>query len=181
MSLDTFKKKILRLWKWYVQGYYHCHRCPYAWNDACPGCEDYDCGCVIFGDTRDTCRLLPPIRFLLGWGKKKRFQYTHAHEYDDLVIQYELKEKHEAAMTKAISNSLNQWKLTLYRENFDGTYVPVEDLDAEVEVITHWIVDEYEPAVHPVQQLSLRQEWSNLIRKTWKGFIRIFAPYFTKY
>ena len=178
--MKLFWKKIKKFWKWYVLGYYHCDRCPYSWDDACPGCEDYDCGCVIFGDTKDTCRLLPPFRFLIGWGKKKRFQYAQAHEYDGLVDWYEEHERKEAIMAKTISNNLAQWQLSLHRSGVDGSTAPVEDINAEIEVLAHWIVDEYEQAAHPVQRPTLCQEWKNLLHKTWRHIIGHFAPYFTK-
>lgn len=173
-------KKIKRFWKWYVLGYYHCDRCPYSWDDASPSCEDCDCGCVIFGDIRDTCRLLPPFRFLIGWGKKKRFRYAQAHEYDGLVDWYEERERKEAIMAKTISNSFEKWGLSLHHTLLDGTTAPVEDLNAEIEVIAHWVTDEYEQEIHPVQHRPLREEWKLLLGKTWRSFIRHFAPYFTK-
>lgn len=180
MKLSKFKKNIQRFWRWYVLGYYHCDRCPYSWDDACPSCEDCDCGCVIFGDIRDTCRLLPPFRFLIGWAKKKQFQYAKAHEYDDLAAWYMENQSREAAMVTSISDSLKKWHLTLHHTADDGSVVPVVDQEAEIEVVSHWVVDEYEQQAHPVQHFTLRQEWGMLIRKTWKQFIRFFAPYFTK-
>lgn len=181
MKLASFKKKIQRFWKWYVLGYYHCDHCPYSWNDACPSREDCDCGCVIFGDIRDTCRLIPPFRFLFGWGKKKRFQYAQAHEYDDLAEWVQKHEQAETEMGAAISSSLNMWNLSLHHPSVDGSISPVLDLTAEIEVISHWIVDEYEQKVHPVPHLTLRQEWKTLLHKTWKRFIQFFAPYFEKH
>lgn len=180
MKLNALKKNIQRLWRWYVLGYYHCNRCPYSWDDAFPGCEDCDCGCVIFGDIRDTCRLLPPFRFLIGWGKKKRFQYAKAHEYDDLVDWYKEHERRVPTMTAAIAKSMEEWNLSFHHPLPDGTQMPVGDLNEEIEAISHKVVEEYEREIHPVQHRTLKEEWKLLLAKTWTQFIRLFAPYFTK-
>lgn len=53
---------------WYIKGEYHCDNCPFCWGgEYRPGCDDYDdVGCYIFNDLKDSCRLLPPLRFILG-------------------------------------------------------------------------------------------------------------------
>ena len=65
------RKKKSKAIEWYIRGEYHCDKCPFCFGgEYLPGCDDYeDAGCYIFGDLRDTCRLIPPIRFILGWGK----------------------------------------------------------------------------------------------------------------
>lgn len=173
------KSKFRRFWEWYVLGHYHCDRCPYSWNDAFPGCEDCDCGCVIFGDIRDTCRLLPPFRFLIGWGKKKRFQYAQVHEYDDMAAWYQSQERNAPAMAAAITQCMERWNLNFHHPMPDGSQVPVEDQKSEIEAVAYWVADEYEREIHPPKHLRLRDEWALLMKKTWKQFVRSFAPYFT--
>ena len=80
---------------YYIKGEYHCDKCPFCWGGGyMPECDDYDdAGCYIFGDLRDTCRLIPPIRFILGWGRRKRTEYFRAHKYDDFSEWYAEKKK----------------------------------------------------------------------------------------
>lgn len=78
---------------YYIKGEYHCDKCPFCWGgEYMPGCDDYDdAGCYIFGDLRDTCRLIPPIRFILGWGRRKRAEYFRAH--DTTIFQNGMQKK----------------------------------------------------------------------------------------
>ena len=102
------KKKKSKAVDWYIKGEYHCDKCPFCWGgEYLPGCDDYDdAGCYIFGDLRDTCRLIPPIRFILGWGKRKKSEYLRAHEYDDFEEWYVDKEKKETAFGQAFNNRI---------------------------------------------------------------------------
>ena len=73
---------------WYVYGHYHCDKCPMCWAEwSYEG--DGDCGCYIYGDLRDSCRLLPPFRWLRGWHRKKRALYWEAHQYDGMAEWYQ--------------------------------------------------------------------------------------------
>lgn len=42
--------------RWYICGEYHCDHCPYSWEER--GEEDADAGCYLFGELRETCRLI---------------------------------------------------------------------------------------------------------------------------
>ena len=65
----------------YILGEYHCDTCPYGWEDWYYE-GDCDCGCYIFGDIRDSCRLIPPLRALIGWPRRKKSRYYASHQYD---------------------------------------------------------------------------------------------------
>ena len=73
--------KFKRFWNYYIKGEYHCDTCPFCWEER--GYEDADAGCYIKGELQDTCRLIPPFRFLIGWGRRRKVRYIRNHEYDD--------------------------------------------------------------------------------------------------
>lgn len=63
-----------------------------------PGCDDYDdAGCYICGGLRDTCRLLPPVRWLLSIIPRRKMEYHQMHEYDDIDEWYTEQDREENA------------------------------------------------------------------------------------
>lgn len=101
--------KLKNFWKFYVKGEYHCDSCPFCWGGGyLPGCDDYDdCGCYIKGDIADkSCRLIPPIRFLLGWGKRKKARYYENHRYDDYEDFMQMVTLEENAVEDALNEYL---------------------------------------------------------------------------
>lgn len=173
------KNKLKRVFEWYILGKYHCDKCPYCWSEwSYEG--DGDAGCYIFGDLRDSCRLLPPFRTLIGWPKRKRVEYFRAHEYDDFAEWHIAHEKRELCFRKLFLEQVEDcdiyWK--------DDTREDRKPLDVE----NDWIIGErlrimcnvYEGEAHPIVIKSLKQEWKELIKKTWNSFIAVFKPYFCK-
>lgn len=67
------KKRISDYWHWYILGEYHCDHCPYSWEERYD--DDCDAGCCIKGDIQDTCRLIPPVRGIVGFFATKRYIY----------------------------------------------------------------------------------------------------------
>lgn len=164
-----------RFWKYYIKGEYHCDTCPFCWGgEYMPGCDDYaDCGCYIKGELRDTCRLLPPFRFLIGWGRRKKTLYYLAHEYDDVDKWICEEERKDMAVMEIL-------------EPFLGELATIQNLDfinPGEKVPSYMIYDirhKLEDALIPVKYVSLKKRWKELIKDTWNRFLMIFKSYFCK-
>ena len=146
--------------KYYIKGDYHCDTCPFFWEER--GLEDADAGCYIKGEIQDTCRLLPPLRFLIGWGRKKKALYYCWHEYDGFEKWLEDEERKD----KAVMDILN-------------TYLG----DSGEKSPSYLISDiryKLEDALIPVKYVPLKIRWKELIKDTWNRFLMIFKPYFCK-
>ena len=179
---ERLRKKLRRAWKWYVKGDYHCDKCPYCWEEwTYEG--DGDCGCYIRGELWDTCRLIPPIRFLIGWPRKKQAQYWEGHAYDGMGEWYEKEAEKQDAFKESIKILLNE--IELYTRDWDGKLMPICKADL-VETFTfgsgqfYEAYSYYEDHAHPiVGEPSLKQQWKDLLRKTWNKFADKFRPYFS--
>lgn len=179
-------KQVPQWWRWYIKGEYHCEHCPYCWSDF-----NYDgdgnCGCYIRGDLYDTCRLVPPIRFLLGWARKKKASYWEEHQYDGIGEYYQQMTDQDEILGKLLLNML---------ENFDLFYQPQSnewldeaakrqksqpipiDKQEFVRERVRSLRMEYEDKAHPVEHIAISKEWKILIKKTWNCFLDVFRPYF---
>lgn len=172
-------KKLKRFFDWYVIGKYHCDKCPYCWCGGYnAGCDDYDdCGCYIKGDIRDTCRLLPPFRFLLGYFKSKKVMYDLNHEYDGYVEYIKEKDKQQSELNRLLKEFVGEHELCWADEN--GVYHPI---DTQMHIFQEsWrIFSSYEDFAHPIQHIPIRKQWLNLFKATLKLIINKFKPYFCK-
>lgn len=162
-----------KFFKNYIRGDYHCDTCPYCWEER--GYEDCDAGCYIFGDLRDTCRLLPPFRHIIGYFRKKKALYYYAHEYDGFGEWYEQEEKKMKKYNELVGKLLKPYDLCWKDEK--GNYHAIDK-----EYLIHqevWRIkigfDDY---CNPFEVKTLRMEWQDLIKKTWGRFIGRFKPYF---
>ena len=172
---------------WYIKGKYHCDKCPFCWGgEYLPGCDDYDdCGCYIFGDLRDSCRLIPPIRFILGWGKRKKMQYIKDHEYDDYGEWVEKRMKQESDFQKAFREEIGE-KYAICQKDRNGEPHTVDakpyflEEDCYIDSVMRLYFRADEILNPPKSYETLRKKWSNLIKETWRKFIGIFKPYFCK-
>lgn len=175
--LKQLNKKCKTFWRHYVIGYYHCDRCPMCWVDyAYEG--DCDCGCYIFGDIRDSCRLLPPFRQLIGWPKKRKAQYWAVHQYDGCGEQFEQIVEQDFAMEKVLIEALSGYEIC-QRDFVNGVLSPVckaEWIDNNRAEIRYT----YEEKCHPYVYTPLKTEWKNVLSRTWNAFLDIFRPYFCK-
>lgn len=178
--INRLRKWLKTRWKWYVLGYYHCEHCPYCWADySYEG--DCDCGCYIRGELYDTCRLIPPIRFLIGWPRKKHTQYWEYHAYDDMGEWYEQLVEREEAYAESIKILLKQ--IELYQRDYDWKLMPI--CKADLLEIFHFgsgpfaeAFHYYEDHAHPPKVVPLKQRWKELIRLTWKHLVYDhIAPY----
>lgn len=143
--------------KHYIKGYYHCDTCPFCWEER--GLEDADAGCYIKGELQDTCRLLPPFRFLIGWGRRKKALYYINHEYDDIERWYCEEECKDQAVMEILESCLGE-KLPSYL---------ICDIRCKLE-----------DALIPVKCVPLKIRWKEIIKDTWNRFLMIFKPYFCK-
>lgn len=176
-------KKLRRAWKWYIKGDYHCDKCPYCWSDWNYLEGDGDCGCYIRGDLWDTCRLIPPIRFLIGWPRKKVTQYWEGHAYDGMGEWYEQLVERENAYAESIKILLKETEL--YQRDCDGKLMPICKADL-LEIFSFGsgpfgeAFRYYEDHAHPVVgDPPLKKQWKDLLRKTWNKFADHFRPYFS--
>lgn len=174
--MKRIKKKLKRFWHWYVLGYYHCEHCPYCWSDYSSYLGDGDCGCYIFGDIRDTCRLLPPLRFLLGWARKKKALYWQDHQYDDMGPWFEKRQEQEEIMRTTLLFALEDREV--YWRDFEGKLQPACKTEL-VEERAFAAMEQYEDAAHPHAYVSLKQKWKTLLSETWDAFLDLFRPYLT--
>lgn len=158
----------------YIYGSYHCDKCPMCWSDWSEYTGDGDCGCYIYGDLRDSCRLLPPLRFLIGWPRKRKAEYMAAHEWDGAGDYFENMATQNEAMEKTILDSLRCVELVM--RDFEGSLIPVckaEHIQANIRTIC----DSYEREAHPFVYVSLKEDWKRLLKRTWNAFADIFRPY----
>lgn len=168
---------------YYIKGEYHCDKCPFCWGgEYMPGCDDYDdAGCYIFGDLRDTCRLIPPIRFILGWGRRKRAEYFRANEYDDFAEWYAEKEKKETAFIQAFNDRIFSHFALFWKDkdgNIFGNPIDAERF-CEFDNMMRLLGD-CEDIFAPPSYVPLKKRWAQLVNDTWHKFIMIFKPYFCK-
>lgn len=173
----TAWEKIKRFYRWYIKGDYHCNKCPYCW------CEmnyegDGDAGCYIKGDLHDSCRLLPPFRHLLGWGRKKRYLYDESHQYDGIGEWYSEKQGQEIALQDSIHKHILPDEVELVRKNAKGE-TEVIDKYAWLEIHAYKVHCDYEEIAHPFCPQTLKSLWKAALSETWKKVKNIFAPYFT--
>lgn len=163
--------KLKKWFEWYVKGYYHCDKCPFSWEERNYD-GDADAGCYIRGDLWDTCRLLPPFRFLIGWPRRRVTRYWEVHAYDDIGEWYEQEVGREEAMTKVVMDLLDGREVCSRDENGE-----LDPLPAPYEMFLDFLkaTRDYEDKCHPPK--SLRQEWEDLLVKTWKRFSNKFRPY----
>lgn len=171
--------KISKFIDYYIKGKYHCDKCPCCWGGGYnAGCDDYDdCGCYIKGDIQDTCRLLPPFRFLLGYFKKKKSKYYFNHQYDDLIEFYEQDEKKQGEFSNLLSKFLKGYELCWKDQN--GTYNPI---NTEMHIAQEWrhIRSDYDDFAHPIKHIPLKTQWENSVKNTFKHIINVIKPYFCK-
>ena len=162
---------------WYVYGHYHCDKCPFCWAEwSYEG--DGDCGCYIYGDLRESCRLLPPFKWLRGWHRKKRALYWEAHQYDGMAEWYQQCQINEKAMVAALLDTFQTYDITY--DGLEGK-VTVPDKKEFFWERASSICAQYEEQAHPVEHPSLGTRWKRLLKETWieKVWQKI-APFLTK-
>lgn len=180
MKQDSKKQSKLRsFWRYYVKGEYHCDQCPYAWSDYSDYLGDGNCGCYVKGDIQDSCRLIPPIRFLLGWGKKRRYLYRESQICDDM-FEYRIRtEKKQAQFDEAVRPHFEQYLIVWKDEN--GNIARREN--GEPDTVNVDDVCDYGffldcRSVFSVPEQSLKEQWASVLKNTWNRIADLFLPYF---
>ncbi|MBQ6053006.1 MAG: hypothetical protein IJL30_06975 [Clostridia bacterium] len=160
-----------RFWKYYIKGEYHCDTCPFGWEER--GLEDADAGCYIKGEIQDTCRLLPPFRFLIGWGRRKKALYYLNHQYDDMDEWYCEQYRKDQAVMEILEPYLGDLA-TIQNPEF------MKPGEKSPSPLIYDIRHKLEDALIPVKYVPLKIRWKELTKDTWNRFLMIFKPYFCK-
>lgn len=171
--LSAFK----RFWRYYILGYYHCDNCPFSWEEGSYD-GDWDCGCHVYGDTRETCRLLPPFRFIIGSIRKKVSLYHYYHAYDGIVEFYEKDDEIQKKFEELFCTALSGYSLAYKGHN--GEYIPFNPADHCMHDSLFRFRHDYEEFAHPFETKTYRQEIKDLMSRMWKSFVEKFKPYFCK-
>ena len=162
-------KKLKRAISYYILGYYHCDKCPWCWEDIYDG--DCDAGCYARGDIHETCRLLPPIRDILGYFGKKRQMSIDWSIYEDLVAEHEEEErkfKLDMDFVKIINSKLES--NFVYTGEGSQTGDPYYQDNVVFEIATE-LRKTYEKMAETAQvPTPLKTRWKDLISDTLKSF-----------
>lgn len=175
------KKGLLyRFWHWYILGEYHCDKCPYGWEEKTSyEYDEWEAGCYIKGDICDTCRLLPPFRWIVGSLRKRKLEYQYAHQYDDFAEYVEEIERKETKFKKLLDDFLCGYELCW--KDDEGKLNPINKewyIKQEAWRIRYGYEDclnEEEAKRNPYQN-----PWKKAILWSWNRFINFFKPYFCK-
>jgi len=171
--------KCKRFWKYYIKGEYHCDTCPFSWEER--GMEDADAGCYIRGELWDTCRLLPPLRFLVGWGRRKKTLYYKYHEYDGFAEFVEELDRQDREVEKALYNYLNIYGYGIVHASQGKAVFQNDDHETLKEYSgIYRLASDLRDVFAPVKYEPLKSRWKELIKETWNRFLMIFKPYFCK-
>lgn len=174
-------EKVKRFWKWYIKGEYHCDKCPYSWEERSYE-GDCDCGCYVKGDIQDTCRLLPPFRSIIGNIRKRQVEYHLEHEYDGYAEFHEEYERVNQGLKQILIKWLDEY--IIYHKSTGGDILkdidgnPIEvNVERLVENNAWHIRSDYEEIAHPYKYKSLREEWLDVLKRTWRYAILPILPF----
>ena len=162
---SCFRKKLYRAYKYYIKGDYHCDTCKYCYGgEYLMGCDDYcDAYCYVKGDISEgACRLIPPIKFIIGSINEKKITYHRKHEYDDIEEWYVKQEEDKNKVIEELEKYFKEEDVDFAIHCGELYYKLSEILNKK-----EW---------HPI-----KVRWKTLIKDTWKAFIERFIPYFCKY
>lgn len=163
--ISVLRGALKKFWRYYVKGEYHCNKCPFGWDIECSHGEyptEWDCGCYIKGDVKETCRLLPPVRFLLGWGRRKKATYIREHEYDDFPAWAEKKDLDREAVR------------ALLKEYFDLSDEGINGVRMDI------FADDVKGVFVAPGYIPLKTRWKALLKETVRSVLSKVKPYFSK-
>ena len=174
------KSVFYRIWHWYIKGEYHCDKCPYCWAERTSyEYDEWDAGCYIKGDLCDTCRLIPPFRWIVGTLRKKKAEYYRNHEYDDFPEWHEQEIAKEEKIIELLNNFIGESDIC-WKDN-EGKYYPLdknEYIRQEAWRFRHDFEDfirDQNAKLNPPQN-----PWRKAISWSWHRFVDFFKPYFCK-
>lgn len=170
-----------RIWHWYIKGEYHCDKCPYSWEEQ-TSYEDneWDAGCFIKGDICDTCRLLPPFRWVVGTLRKKKAEYYRNHQYDGMGEWYEAEEAKREKLVELVNRHIVSG-CELCWKNEGGEYIPI-NTSATIRQASWRVCTEFERFLEKQEsnRTPQRNPWVKALLWSWQGFAKFFKPYFCK-
>ena len=175
------KKSIwYRIWYWYVKGEYHCDKCPYSWEERTSyEYDECDAGFFVKGDICDTCRLLPPFRWVIGSLRKKKAEYYFNHEYDDFPEYAKEQDGKEQKFNELLNGFLCGYEICWKDEK--GEYHPINTA-LHIQYESYRIRYDYEDYLAELQAKKNKPQnpWKKAILWSWQRFINFFKPYFCK-
>lgn len=181
MKNNKCKKSIFyRIWYWYIRGEYHCDKCPYSWEERTSyEYDEYDAGCYIKGDICETCRFIPPFRWIVGSIKKKKVMYYYNHRYDGCSEHYIEWENKDKKIQEAITQFLDQYDLC-YKDS-GGEYYPINK-EEYIRQEAYRVRGDYEDYLNELdaKKNPFENPWKKAIVWTWRKFANFFKPYFCK-
>lgn len=162
-----------------------CSKCKWNWEVRTSyEYDEWDCGCYIKGQDFDDkpCRLVNPLKAILGILSKRRAEYYREHEWDGFLEFSEDSDKkdeklYELFMEYFIGKNVICWK------DKDGG---LHEYDTSRLVRTNiWEVRmQYEDFAYPISHKKLREEWKELLIKTLRRLYRVtigkIIPYLHK-
>ena len=176
------KGSMHRFFNWYIKGEYHCDKCPYSWEEGTSyEYDDCDCGCFIKGDIRDTCRLLPPFRWIIGYPKRKKERYYKNHQYDGFVEYAIEDDENDKKFQELLIDFLNS--KNLYCKDRKGNYIPYSESDLSYFYMDAWkLRKDYEDFLWEQEQSKNPPEnlWKKAFLNTWNNITKHIKPYFCK-
>lgn len=175
------KKSIwYRIWHWYVKGEYHCDKCPYSWEERTSyEYDEWDAGCFVKGDICDTCRLLPPFRWVIGSLRKKRAGYYFNHQYDGIEEHHEQWELSNEKIQELLANFLKGYDLCW--KDSKEEYHPINK-EGYIRYEGYRVRCDYEDFLREQEEKynPYQNPWKKAILWSWNRFIGFFKPYFCK-
>lgn len=169
-----------RIWHWYIKGEYHCDQCPYSWEEKTSyEYDEWEAGCYIKGDICDTCRLLPPFRWVIGSLNLKKAEYYFNHQYDDFSEWAAKQEGKEEKFNELLNDFFRGYELCWKGEN--GEYHPINTA-LHIQHEAHRIRYGYEEYLRKQEEKEnpYQNPWKKAILWSWDKFVNFFKPYFCK-
>lgn len=169
-----------RAWRYYVKGEYHCDHCPFSWEER--SYDDVDCGCYIFSDLQGSCRLIPPVRFLLGWGKRRKQQYWEAHMWDDAEQYYTEQDLRYSRFEEGFDSVFDGYKITLADENAPKPSSPEDEARMSEMLKDHCKEALFQMAEYVFSETepSLKDLWEEAFAETGRRLRNKVVPYLPK-
>ena len=153
-----------------------CENCKYFVDTSMTTQEgtEYDGFCLIKGSDIDSCcKLIPPLRHLLGWIGTKRQDYDYERQ-DVEYVKYSIKQQAETDKLEGLIKDY-VYNGDLYIKYSGGKIIPI-DPNTFFDSI-YDVKREYDDFAHPTIRKTLRQEWRELILKTLNKWIDPLKPF----
>lgn len=172
-----------RFWNYYILGRYHCDSCPYCWSERTSyEYDEWDTGCYIKEDICDTCRLLPPFRWIIGYPKRRKARYYEIHQYDDFAEWAEWDHEKTEKLKELIHDKMLKDYVVCAKDDGGNYFELNTDVESYHSIYYECsnIVSEFEKFVKYHDSKNSRGPWKTAFKYSWDKFINKFKPYFCK-